>query len=127
MLVVILGSNPIVTSRGLLCQREVALICLEGVSSVALAGAMSAECLIVLLSSRLLMGSPVCIKATARSLIGSRSHNAGIGRFALFWQNTLFGIPLSFSNSAINGFLSLGFVNWSSGAVAQVEVHQRPL
>jgi len=70
VLVVILGGDPIVTSR-FLCEREVALIYLEGASSDTLAGAMSAERLIVLLTSRLLVGWPVCIKAAARPLIGS--------------------------------------------------------
>lgn len=110
MLVVILGGNPIVTSRRFLCQREVALIYLEGASLDALARAMSAERLIVLLPSRLLVGWPVCIKATARSLIGSGSHNAGIGRFALFRQEALFRIPLSSSNFDIKGFLFRGIL-----------------
>ena len=71
VLVVIFGGDPIVTSRRFLRQREVTLVYLEGASSETLARAMSAERLIVLLPSRLLMGWPVWIKATARSLIGS--------------------------------------------------------
>jgi len=71
VLVVVLRGNLIVTSSRFLCEREVALIYLEGASSDTLAGAMSAERLIVLLPSRLLVGWPVCIKAAARPLIGS--------------------------------------------------------
>jgi hypothetical protein len=95
VLVVILGGDPIITSRRFLRQREVALIYLGGASSDTLARAMSAERLIGLLPSRRLMGWPVWIKATARSLVGSRSHNARIGRFALFAQEALIRIPLS--------------------------------
>jgi hypothetical protein len=71
VLVVILGGDPIITSRRFLRQREVTLVHLEGASSETLARAMSAERLIVLLPSRRLMGWPVWIKATARSLIGA--------------------------------------------------------
>jgi hypothetical protein len=71
MLVVILGGNSIVTSRRFLRQREVTLVDLGGASSDALAGAMSAERLIVLWPSRRLVGWPVWVKATARPLIGS--------------------------------------------------------
>jgi hypothetical protein len=95
VLVVILGGDPIITSRRFLCQREVALIDLEGASSETLARAMSAERLIVLLPSRLLMGWPVWIKATARSLLGSRPHNGRIERFGLFAQEALSRISLS--------------------------------
>ncbi len=95
VLVVILGGDPIITSRRFLCQREVTLVNLGGASSETLARAMSAERLIVLLPSRLLMGWPVWIKATARSLLGSRSHNVRIARFALFAQEALSRISLS--------------------------------
>jgi hypothetical protein len=59
------------TSRRFLRKREVTLVYLGGASSDALAGAMTVEHLIVLWSSRLLVGWPVCIKATPRPLIGS--------------------------------------------------------
>ena len=95
VLVVILGGDQVITSRRFLRQREVTLVNLEGASSDTLARAASAQRLIVLLPSRRLMGWPVRIKATARSLIGSRSHNARIGRFALFAQKALPRIPLS--------------------------------
>jgi hypothetical protein len=95
VLVVVLGGDPIVTSRRFLRQREITLVNLGGASSDTFARAMSAERLIVLLPLRRLMGWPVWIKATARSLIGSRSHNARIGRFALFAQKALPRIPLS--------------------------------
>jgi len=74
VLVVVLGSDPIVTSRGFLCQREVTLVYLEGASLDTLLGTMGIERLVALWPSRLL-GWPVWIKATARPLIGSCSHD----------------------------------------------------
>ncbi len=69
VLVVIFGSNSIVTSRCFLCKCEVTLVYLGGVSSDALARAMAVVCLILGWPSRLLVGWPVAIKATARPLI----------------------------------------------------------
>ena len=71
VLVVILGGNSIVTSRCFLRQREVPLVYLERTSPDTLAWAMSVEGLILLWSAWRLMGGPVCVKATARPLIGS--------------------------------------------------------
>jgi hypothetical protein len=71
VLVIVLGGNSIITSRRFMREREVTLVYLVGASSDTLARAMSVEILIVLLPSRRLMGRPVCIKATARPLIGS--------------------------------------------------------
>ena len=71
MLVVVFGGDPIVTSCRFLRKREVTLVYLGGASSDALARAMTVERLIVLWPSRLLVGWPVCIKSTARPLIGS--------------------------------------------------------
>jgi hypothetical protein len=71
VLVVVLGGDPIVTSRRLLRKREVPLVYLEGVSLNSLAKATTVECLIELWPSWLLAGWPICSKATARPLIGS--------------------------------------------------------
>ena len=69
VLVVVLGGDPIVTSRRFLCEREVTLVYLEGASPGTLAGTTSVERLVALRSS--LLGWPVWIKATVRPLIGS--------------------------------------------------------
>jgi hypothetical protein len=71
VLIVTLGGNSIVTSRRFLRKREVTLVNLEGASAHALAKATTVKRLIVLRPLRLLVGWPVCIKATARRLIGS--------------------------------------------------------
>jgi hypothetical protein len=71
VLVVILGSDLIVISRRFLRQREVTLVYLEGVSPDALGRAMTGARLIVLWPSWLVVGWPVWVKATARSLIWS--------------------------------------------------------
>jgi hypothetical protein len=71
VLVVVFGGDSIVTSRRFLRKREVTLVYLGGASSDALARAMTVERLIELWPSRLLVGWPVCIKSTARPLIGS--------------------------------------------------------
>ena len=71
MLVVVLGGDPIVTSRRFLRQRQVTLVELEGVSSNTLARAAAVVRLIVLWPSRRLVGWPIGVKATARPLIGS--------------------------------------------------------
>jgi hypothetical protein len=70
VLVVVLGSDLIVTSRRFLSEREVTLVYLEGASPGTLAGTTSVERLVALWPS-LLLGWPVWIKATARPLIGS--------------------------------------------------------
>jgi hypothetical protein len=69
MLVVILGGYPITTYRRFLCQREVTLVHLEGVSPNTPAGALVAE--VALRPSLLLARWPVCIEATALLLIGA--------------------------------------------------------
>jgi hypothetical protein len=71
VLIVIFGGNSVVTSRRFLRKREVTLVYLEGASSDALARGMTVEHLIVLWPSRLLVGWPVCVKATSRPLIWS--------------------------------------------------------
>jgi hypothetical protein len=71
VLVVILGDDPIITPSRFLRQRKVTLVCLGGTSPDALARAMSAERLILLWPPWLLVGWPVCVKATARPLIGA--------------------------------------------------------
>jgi hypothetical protein len=70
VLVVVLGSDPIVTSRRFLSERKVTLIYLEGASPGTLAGTTSVERLVALWPS-LRLGWPVWIKAAARPLIGS--------------------------------------------------------
>ena len=128
VLIVILGGNPIIASCRFLRQREVTLVYLEGASSDTLARAMSIERLILLWSSRRLVGWPVGAKAPARPLIGARSHNALIGRFAPFAQEALFRVPPSSLEASISGHLLFcRFINWSSGAVAKVETRQRYL
>jgi hypothetical protein len=69
VLVIILGGDPIVSSRCFLRQREVTLVYLGGASSDTLARAMSVESLNLLWSSRRLVRWPVSAKATARPLI----------------------------------------------------------
>ena len=71
VLEVTLRSNSVVTSRRFLRKREVTLVYLEGTSSDTLARALTVKRLIGLWPSRLLTGWLVCIKATARPLIGS--------------------------------------------------------
>jgi hypothetical protein len=71
VLVVILGGDPIVTSRRFLRKRKVTLVYLGGVSLDALARAMTGVRLIVLWPRRRLVGWPVCVEATARPLIGT--------------------------------------------------------